>query len=160
MTSDLKLEKKLLDPTLASVGPSSLLKAGSGILSGGGGGFMNRFFDFIIQPQGETSVNFYTADYETGDAINVQTSLLLTFNRAEEFESLMQTALSIDFFNINLPPPTTNLVRHTAVAHPDHGVHTVVWAMAGDTTPPLALVRFDLDIRRFLGLGFSQEHGP
>lgn len=155
--------KRQLDPALVSVAPRILrilMSAGQAILSGGGGGFTRRYVNFVLELQGETSVVYYETDYTTGEPINVQSAPLLLHNRTAQFEELIQTAQNIDFFNIKLDPPASSIVRHTAVAHPEHGVHVVVWSMVASPEPPMTLVRFDLEIRIFLAIGFHKEYGP
>lgn len=160
MTTDPQETNPSLDPALAAIAPTTLLEDGEGILTGGGGGFTWHYTDFLLTgPMGETSVAHYWKDESTGEPMDVETSRLLLENREDGFSRLMQMAIEIDFFNIRLAPPATSIFRHTAVAHPVHGTNVVVWSKVASPAPPIDLVRFDLEIRRFLSLGFLEEHG-
>ena len=142
-----------------SIDASKLMDQGESILTGGGGGFVHTFQDFIVGASGDVLLKNYRIDMRTGEPYDIQRAPLLTRNRAEEFRRLMEMALDIGFFKLKLDLPRITLVRHTAVAHPDHGAHRVVWATEGPPTPPKELVKFDREIRRFLTESFKDEFG-
>lgn len=131
-----------------------------GILTGSGGGFTQRYTDFIVGELGETSLIHYSID-QAGNVNNIERAPLLLKNRPEEYSRLMQIALDIEFFKIKFDPPPSGIIRHTAVIHPKYGQHYVVWDMNGSpSTPPKSfemLVKFDREIRHFLTASFKDE---
>ncbi len=136
-----------------------LFSSDEGILTGAGGGYTLRFTDFIIGTQGETTLSHYTINPDTGQQTNRQSARLLLMNRSKKFERLIEKVLEVDFFGIELPPPTSLTIRQTALAHPEHGVHHLVWAVDASPTPPRELVELDLKIRNFLTESFTEEFG-
>ncbi len=148
-----------LTSAFASIKAGTLIGADEAILTGGGGGFTQRFTDFVIGTSGETLLSTYKVDLGTGEPTDLRTAPLLLHNRASEYARLLQIALDIDFFNLELEPPPSSLLRHTAVAHPNHGAHRVIWALDVEPVPPKELVIFDQGLRRFLTKGFEEEFG-
>lgn len=129
-----------------------LILEGSYVLVGKGGGFTQVFTYFVIEPSAETSV-IHSANGA------VKAAPLLLRNRPKEFDRLMDFALQIDFFNIAVDPPLSDMPRQISISHPAHGIHTVVWATDADPPVPDGLVRLDEEIRNFLTQEFREEFG-
>jgi hypothetical protein len=140
-----------------SIDIDRLISSDEGILTGGGGGFTYEYTDFVVNTVGETFLNHYVmADGEISD---FQSAKLLLGERSNEYKRLMNLAIDIDFFKIELDPPKNTIVRHTTVAHPTYGKNRVIWALDASNPPPEELVKFDQEIRNFLIKSFKEEFG-
>lgn len=128
------------------------------ILIGRGGGFTQQFTDFIIGQTGQTTIVNYTRDYN-GTPLDLRSAPLLTYNLAEDFEKFLSLAVQINFFNIQLPPPMSEMVERLFISHPTYGDHEVVWSDRGDPIPPDDLLKLAAELRRFLAESFTREFG-
>jgi len=150
-------KEQMAPKVLAAISDEQLISGKWGILTGGGGGFTMEYMDFIVDADGGATVNHYFADLSTGQPVEMKEAPLLRGERRREAERLMAEALAIGFFEIELESPQASMVRHTAVAHPDHGLHRIVWSLSATPSPPPELVAFDRQVRDFLSKGFAEE---
>lgn len=143
------------DPILR---PPSVPEGDPYILIGRGGGFMQVFTDFVIDPRGATSVMYYHRELG-GGLVTLEEAKLLLNNRSEDYDRFLQRAVDIGFFNIWPHWPVMETADRLVISHPDHGEHEVMWDGGGGQLPPADLLDLARDLRTFLATSFTAEFG-
>jgi hypothetical protein len=130
-----------------------------GILLGEGGGFVQRFRDFVAVPDG--SVRFLT--YVTSGSGPIpedhESAAFLQLARSEFFAERERELNRIDFKTMQSPPISSEDVEYLLLIE-GTDLYGVIWNEGGRHGLPETLRLFIEDMRAALVQRFEEEHGP
>jgi hypothetical protein len=129
-----------------------------GILLGAGGGFLQRFSDFVALPDG--SVNFLTYLTEGGGPIpqDHNAAALLQLGKTEFFTERERELNRIGFKTMESPRISSETVEYLLLIQ-ETDLYGMMWNDGGRGDLPEPLRLFVEDMREALSRRFEEEHG-